>query len=157
MRNTDCLKPLFMVLARSGCLFGHPNPWKEPLRTPRFFLCGISKNFNLKLVIEFFDLLIIPTALFNDFMPYFDEFTHVYGWNMSILWSPLKIWTPQNFTTANFRHPVSKSWLRHCLFSIRLQSCPDGLVIIASLCFDWLLSNHCQKNQVQIRLEALRI
>ena len=24
------------------------------------------------------------------------------------------MWTPQNFTTANFRHPVSKSWLRHC-------------------------------------------
>ena len=34
--------------------------------------------------------------------------------NMSILWSPLKIWTPKDFTTANFRHPVSKSWLRHC-------------------------------------------
>ena len=28
-----------------------------------------------------------------------------------ILWSPLKIWTPKNFTTANFRHPVSESWL----------------------------------------------
>ena len=53
-------------------------------------------------------------TLFNDIMPYFDEFIHVYGWNMSILWSPLKIWTPQNCTTANFRHPVSKSWLRHC-------------------------------------------
>ena len=52
-------------------------------------------------------------TLFNDIMPYFDEFIHVYGWNMSILWSPLKIGTPQNFTTANFRHPVSKSWLRH--------------------------------------------
>ena len=52
-------------------------------------------------------------TLFNDIMPYFDEFIHVYGWNMSILWSPLKIWTPKNFTTANFRHPVSKSWLRH--------------------------------------------
>ena len=84
-----------MVLASraSGCLFGHPNPWKEPLRTPNF-LCGISKNFNLKLIIEFFHLLTIPTTLFNDIMPYFDELTHVYGWNMSILWSPLKIWTP---------------------------------------------------------------
>ena len=45
-------------------------------------------------------------------MPYFDEFIHVYGWNMRILWSPLKIWTPKYFTTANFRHPVSKSWLK---------------------------------------------
>ena len=32
---------------------------------------------------------------------------------MSILWSPLKIWMPKNVTTANFRHPVSKSWLRN--------------------------------------------
>ena len=28
---------------------------------------------------------------------------------------PWKIWTPKNFTTANFRHSVSNSWLRHCL------------------------------------------
>ena len=27
---------------------------------------------------------------------------------------PLKNLDAQNFTTANFRHPVSKSWLRHC-------------------------------------------
>ena len=45
-------------------------------------------------------------------MPYFDKFVHVYGWNLSILWSPLNIWMPQNFTIANFGHPVSKSWLR---------------------------------------------
>ena len=61
-----------------------------------------------------FHLLIIPMTLFNDIMPYFDRFIPVYGWNMSILWSPIKVWTPKNFTTANFRHPVSKSWLRHC-------------------------------------------
>ena len=52
-------------------------------------------------------------TLFNDIMPYSYEFIHVYGWNMSILWFPLKIWTPKNFTTDNFRHPVSKSWLTH--------------------------------------------
>ena len=85
---------------------------RTPQDTPKI-LCGISKNLNLKLLIEFFHLFIIPITLFNDIMPYFDEFIHVYGWNMSILWSPLKIWTPKNFTTANFRHPVSKSWLRH--------------------------------------------
>ena len=50
-------------------------------------------------------------TLFNDIMPYFDEFIHVYGQNMSILRSPLKVWMPKYFTTANFRHPVSKSWL----------------------------------------------
>ena len=25
---------------------------------------------------------------------------------------PKNIWTPQNFTIANFGHPVSKTWLR---------------------------------------------
>ena len=36
------------------------------------------------------------------------------GQNLSILWSPLNIWTPRNFTIANFGHPGSKSWLRPC-------------------------------------------
>ena len=111
--NSVCvMSPWNTVLASraSGCLFGHP----EPLRTPKLFRCGISKNLNLKLIIEFFHLLIIPMTLFNDIMPYFDEFIHVYVWNMRILWSPLKIWTPKNLTTGNFRHPVSKSWLRRC-------------------------------------------
>ena len=55
------------------------------VRTPKYFLCGISKNHNLKLIIEFFYLLKIPMTLFNDIMPYFDEFIHVYDWNMSKL------------------------------------------------------------------------
>ena len=72
---------MIMVLPSraSGCLFGHPNPYKEPLRTPRFFLCGTSKNLNIKLIIEFFHLLLIPMTLLNDVMHYFDEFIHVYG------------------------------------------------------------------------------
>ena len=93
--------------------FWTPKPLKRTPQDTQKNLCGISKNFNLKLIIEFFHLLIIPMTLFNYVRPYFDEFIHVYGWNMSILWSPLKIWTPKNFTSANFRHPVSKSWLRH--------------------------------------------
>ena len=48
-------------------------------------------------------------------MPYFDKFIHVYVRNLSILLPPLKIWMPKNLTIANFRHPVSKSWLRPCL------------------------------------------
>ena len=95
--------------------FWTPKPLKRTPQDTQIFLCGISRNLNLKLIIEFFHLLTIPMTFFNDIMPYFDEFTHVYGWNMSILWSPLKIWTPKNFTTANFRHPVSKSWLGHCM------------------------------------------
>ena len=93
--------------------FWTPKPLKRTPQDAKDFLCGISKNLNLKLIIEFFHLLKIPMTLFNDAMPYFNEFIHIYGWNMSILWSPLKMWTPKNFTTANFRHPVSKSWLRH--------------------------------------------
>ena len=32
-------------------------------------------------------------TFYKDIMPYFDKYIHVYGWNLSILWSPLKIWT----------------------------------------------------------------
>ena len=105
--------------------FWTPKPLIRTTQDTQIFLCGISKNPNLKPIIEFFHRLIIPMTLFNDIMPYSDELIYVYGWNMSILWSPLKIWTPQNFTTANFRHPVSKSWLRHCdwwyLFLLAMQ------------------------------------
>ena len=60
---------------------------------------------------------------------------------MSILWSPLKIWTPKNFTTANFRHPVSKSWLRHCRKlklkhhenSTEISICHVGHIVLTSL------------------------
>ena len=37
---------------------------------------------------------------------------HVYGCNLSILWSPLKKRTLKNFAIAGFGHPVSKFWLR---------------------------------------------
>ena len=40
-------------------------------------------------------------------------------WKLSILWSPLKIWMPQKFATANFWHPVSKSWLRPWTVSLK--------------------------------------
>ena len=66
--------------------FRTPEPLKRTPKDTQKYLCGISKNLNLKLIIEFF-----PMTLFNDIIPYFDEFIHVYGWNMSILWSPLKI------------------------------------------------------------------
>ena len=60
-------------------LFWTPKPLKRtPQDTPKN-LCGISKNLNLKLIIEFSHLFIIPMTLFSDVMPYFDEFIHVYG------------------------------------------------------------------------------
>ena len=63
-------------------------------------------------MIEYFHLHIIPMTLYEDILPYLDKFMHVYGLNLSILWSILKNWTPQNFTIANFGHPVSESRLR---------------------------------------------
>ena len=69
-----------MVLAtgRLGAFLDTQTLVKNPSGHP-IFLCGISKNLNLKLIIEFFHLLIIPMILFDDIMPYFDEFIHVYG------------------------------------------------------------------------------
>ena len=59
--------------------FWTPKPLKRTPQDTQIFECGISKNLNLKLIIELFHLLIIPMTLFNDVMPYFDEFIHVYG------------------------------------------------------------------------------
>ena len=53
-------------------------------------------------------------TMWKDIMPYFNEKIHVHGCNRSILWPPLKNMKPKYFTIANFRHQVSKSWLRHC-------------------------------------------
>ena len=100
---------MFLASRASGCLFGHPNTWKEPPQDTQIFLCGISKNLNLKLIIECFHLLIIPMTLFNDIMPYFDEFIHVYYWNTSILWRPKILQLP--ILGTHFY----KSWLRHCI------------------------------------------
>ena len=65
--------------------FWTPKPLKGTPQDTQVFLCGISKNLNLKLIIEFFHLLIIPMTMFDGIMPYFDEFIHVYGCNTRIL------------------------------------------------------------------------
>ena len=77
---TTC-KALHHGLSQQGVWapFWTPKPLKRTPQDTQIFLCGISKNPNLKLIIEFFHLLIIPMTLFNDIMPYFDEFMHVYG------------------------------------------------------------------------------
>ena len=89
--------------------FWTPKPLKSTPQDTQIFCEEYLKH-----RIEFFHYHIIPMTLYKDIKPYFDKYTHVYGWNLSILWSPLKIWTPQKFSIANFRHPVSNSWLRHC-------------------------------------------
>ena len=100
--------------------FWTPKPLKRIPQDTQFFLCAISKNLNLKLIVEFFHLHIIHITSYKDIMPCSDEFVHVYGWNLSILWSPLKIRMPKIFTSANFRHPVSKSWLKAPAFMPRV-------------------------------------
>ena len=59
--------------------FWTPKPLKRTPQDTQFLLCGISQNLNHKLIIEFFHFLIIPMTVFNDIMPYFDEFIYVYG------------------------------------------------------------------------------
>ena len=51
-----------------------PKPLKRTPVDTHFFCVEISKNLNLKLIIEFIHLLIVPMTLFNDSMTYFDEF-----------------------------------------------------------------------------------
>ena len=95
--------------------FWTPKPLKRTPQDTQIVLCGISKNLNL---------LIIHMTLLNDIMSYFDEFIHVYGWNMRILWSPLNIWTPNIFTILGTQ--LLKSWLRHCLGQWRLHGPKNG-------------------------------
>ena len=71
---------LCMVLASraSGCLFGHPNPQKAPIRTPKFFWEDFFLNVNLKHIIEYFHHHIIPMTLHKDIMPYFDKYIYMF-------------------------------------------------------------------------------
>ena len=75
------VKPQHHGLSQQGVWvpFWTPKPLKRTPQDTQIFLCGISKNPNLKLKIEFFHLLIIPMTFFNNIMPYLDEFIHVYG------------------------------------------------------------------------------
>ena len=92
---------------------------KHPSGHPNIFVKNFLKCESQAYIIEFFHLHIIPMTLYKDIMPYFDKFIHVYGWNRSFLWAPLKIWMPKYFTIAKFGHTVSKFRLRPCA-----KSCP---------------------------------
>ena len=54
--------------------FCTPKPLKSIPQVTPIFLLGISLNVNLKHIIEFFHLHIIPMTLYKDIMPYFDKF-----------------------------------------------------------------------------------
>ena len=75
-----------------------------------------------KHMIEFFSPRFISHGVYMDIVPYLNNWIHVYVWNLRILQFFLKNWTVQNFTIANFRHPVSKSWLRHRVCILLFQS-----------------------------------
>ena len=83
------------------------HPSGHPKKIVRNFLKCLSKAY----FIDFCHLHVIPMRLYKDIMPYFDKSIYVYGWNLSILWSPLRFWKPKYLTIANFAHPLSKSWL----------------------------------------------
>ena len=61
------------------CLFGRPKPLKRTPQDTQIFLYGISKNLNIKLIIEFFSSPYNSHDIVNDIMPYVDEFIHVCG------------------------------------------------------------------------------
>ena len=58
--------------------FWTPKPLKRTAKDTHIFWCGISKHLNLKLVFEFFHLLIIAMTLFNDSKPYSDEYIRLW-------------------------------------------------------------------------------
>ena len=62
----------------SGCLFGHPNPQKAPLRTPKK-CCEEFLKMSVSSIFELFHLYVIPMAFYKDIMPYFDKLVHIYG------------------------------------------------------------------------------
>ena len=69
--------------------FWTPKPLKSTPQDTHIFLWRISKNVNLKHIIEFFHLNIIPMILYKNIMPYFDKFIHVYGWIWVYVLTPL--------------------------------------------------------------------
>ena len=81
--------------------FWTPKPLKRTPQDTQIFVCGIIKNLNLKLIFEFFHLLIIPMTLINDIMPYFDEFICLWL-KYEYIVIPLKILDAQNFYNCQF-------------------------------------------------------
>ena len=59
-----------------------------------------------------------PMALNKDIMPFYNKKIHGCGYNLNILWSPLKNRMPKNLTIYNFGHIVPESWLRPCSKSL---------------------------------------
>ena len=106
-----------------------------PIFFVRNFLKCQFKSYN-QLCFPFNTILM---TLYKDTLPYFNQYIHVYNWNLSILWSTLKKWISQNFTIANFGHPVPKYWLRHCFVPIFVITgmYSDPHLVILNLSFQY--------------------
>ena len=113
------LSMVFKPAGRLGAFLDTKTLKKHPSGHPKTFWWRISSSVNLKYIINFFHLHIIPMTLYKKIMPHFDKFIHVVGWNLSVLWYPSKIWTPKGFSIANFRHPVWPVTVEPCkIFNI---------------------------------------
>ena len=75
----------------SWCYFDTQIPQNHLLGHPNFRGSSLVKcYFQTYDWIHFEHLNIYKTAIFMDIMPYFNKWMHVYGYNISILWSPIK-------------------------------------------------------------------
>ena len=108
--------------------FWTPKPLKSTSQDTQNLLLGTSKNVNLKYIIDFCHLHLIPMTLYNNIMPYFDIFIHFYGWNLEYIVASLKIWTPEISTIIKFGHSVSKTWLRPCQYVYTFNGFPKQLL-----------------------------
>ena len=80
--------------------------------TKMFVLNFLKSQFQAYNCFIHFNLSMIHITLYRDIMQHFIiKKIHVYGYNLSILWFPLKNRTPKKLAIANFRHPV----FRFCL------------------------------------------
>ena len=88
----------YTIILASRASFGHPYP-KAPVMTPRLFVRNFLKcQSHVHNWIFFISMQLSWHCVRIFCFKYVDIFIHAHGWNLSILWYPLKIWTPQNFT-----------------------------------------------------------
>ena len=103
---------IFLARSASGCYLDTQTLKNHPFRKSKkvcekFLKMSFSSTF-----LNNFHLNIIPLALYVYIM--LGKVNTCLWRNLSILLSPLKNWTIQNFTIANFVHQLSKLWLSTC-------------------------------------------
>ena len=136
---------IILVSRASGCYLDTQTLKNHPsVDPPKMMRSFVECQFQAYLISFHFYLILM--ALCMDIMLYFIEQIHDYGWNLSILRSPIKKRMPKNSTIAIFGHPVSKSWLRPWVqgyFSqiVFFRKCKDKINQVVSI----LVGDHCCK------------